>query len=118
MKIVEQQHITQVSARQRAGRAARKGEGETYRLYTETDYDAIDKEVIPATEYNADYDECHLLNTRHPIAWANAPPEANMAEAGARCEKLGLVRSGELTAFGMNVMSIRLQPSMAVVLTD
>ena len=109
---------SQAAAAQRAGRAARQGPGTAYRLWEEgghkgrPPYDApeiVTADLAPLVLKIAQWgsDPCDLR-------WLDPPPEASLASARKRLEKLGaLDADGRITGFGSRLAAMPLDPEGA-----
>ncbi len=116
--------ISQASAIQRAGRAARTGPGVCFRLYTRSDYDsrpAFEKAEILRTDLSQAFLELKGLN-RLPLDWfENPPPETSQAAFDLLYE-LGAFASpsaaGALTDSGRKMASLPLHPRLSRLLLE
>lgn len=112
---------SQASAAQRAGRAARQGQGVAYRLWEEAGHAGRPPFDLPEIA-TADLAPLVLSlarwGTADPVSlpWLDPPPAASVAAARARLVGLGaLDESGRITARGEALASLPLDPAQAAM---
>ena len=112
---------SQAAAAQRAGRAARQGPGTAYRLWEQGGHKGR-PEFDPPEIVTADLAPLVLKVAQWgsdplDLRWLDPPPEASLASAQQRLEKLGaLDSSGRITAFGGQLASMPLDPEGAAAI--
>lgn len=115
---IEVARISQASAVQRAGRAARTAPGRVIRLYTREDFarrPAQDAPEIMRRELT------HLLLDMHGcgvrdvsgLPWLTAPPAPAITAAEQLLVRLGAVADGRLTQLGSRMAALPLHPRLA-----
>lgn len=111
--------VSQASAAQRAGRAARQGPGVAYRLWEEASHRAL-PEFAPPEVANADLAPLILRlakwGSSDPagLQWLDAPPEASVAAARASLAALGaLDAGGRITPLGEAIAALPMAPDQA-----
>lgn len=111
--------VSQASAAQRAGRAARQGPGVAYRLWEEASHRAL-PEFAPPEVANADLAPLILRlakwGSSDPagLQWLDAPPEPSVAAARASLEALGaLDAGGRITPLGEAIAALPMAPDQA-----
>ncbi len=120
---LETRRASQAAAGQRAGRAARQGPGVAYRLWAEAAHPGRPPYAPPEIE-TADLAPLVLSLARwgagdpQSLPWLDAPPEASIASARGRLEKLGALHDGRrITDWGRKVAALPMDPvSAAAVL--
>lgn len=112
---------SQAAAAQRAGRAARQAPGTAYRLWEQGGHKGR-PEFDPPEIVTADLAPLVLKVAQWgsdplDLRWLDPPPEASLASAQHRLEKLGaLDSSGRITAFGGRLASMPLDPEGAAAI--
>ncbi|MBO9510987.1 ATP-dependent helicase HrpB [Erythrobacter sp. A6_0] len=112
---------SQAAAAQRAGRAARQAPGTAYRLWEQGGHKGR-PEFDPPEIVTADLAPLVLKVAQWgsdplDLRWLDPPPEASLASAQQRLEKLGaLDSSGRITAFGGRLASMPLDPEGAAAI--
>ena len=113
---------SQAAADQRAGRAARQGPGVAYRLWEEGGH-AGRPAFAPPEIYIADLAPLLLRLAKwgntdpSALNWLDPPPEASVASARGRLERLGAVDSeGGLTSFGEKIAALPIDPADAAAI--
>ncbi len=107
---------SQAAATQRAGRAARLGPGVAYRLWEEAAHPgrpAFDPPEIETADLTPLVLSLAKWGTEDPasLAWLDPPPEASIAAARDRLEKLGaLDTSGKISPQGNQIASLPMDP--------
>jgi ATP-dependent helicase HrpB len=114
--------VSQASAAQRAGRAARQGPGAAYRLWEEASHKAL-PEFAPPEILTADLAPLLLRlaqwGAADPagLAWLDAPPEASVAAARDALQSLGaLGEAGQITKLGKAIADLPMAPDQAAAL--
>lgn len=114
--------VSQASAVQRAGRAARQGPGVAYRLWEEASHKSL-PEFAPPEIVSADLAPLLLRLAKWGaadpagLAWLDPPPEASVAAARAMLESLGALDvAGRITPFGEAIASLPMAPDQAAAL--
>ena len=114
--------VSQASAAQRAGRAARQGPGVAYRLWEEAAHKAL-PEFAPPEITSADLAPLLLRlarwGTADPagLAWLDPPPEVAVAAARSTLEGLGaLDPAGRITPLGQAIAALPMAPDQAAAL--
>lgn len=113
---------SQASATQRAGRAARQGDGVAYRLWEEAATAGLprfDPPEILEADLSALTLDCALWGVGDPrsLKWLDTPPEAAIAEARSRLSLLGAVDTdGRPTAHGKAIARLPLPPRLGHML--
>ncbi len=114
--------VSQASAAQRAGRAARQGPGVAYRLWEEAAHKAL-PEFAPPEIATADLAPLLLRLAKWGSAdpgelqWLDAPPEASVAAARASLAMLGaLDEAGRITPLGAAIAALPMAPDQAAAL--
>ncbi len=113
---------SQAAAAQRSGRAARQGPGVAYRLWEEDGH--AGRPVFDTPEMlSADLAPLVLGLAKWGVAdptglqWLDAPPDASLASAHSRLEKLGaLDAEGRITQHGNRIASLPMEPWQAAML--
>ncbi len=107
---------SQASAAQRAGRAARLGPGVAYRLWNEASHTgrpAFDPPEMEIADLAPLLLSLAKWGTANPasLQWIDTPPDASIASARRRLEKLGaLDANGAITPWGHQVASLPMSP--------
>jgi ATP-dependent helicase HrpB len=111
--------ISQASAWQRAGRAAREGPGWCYRLYSEIEFKERPAEEIPEI-LRADLSEILLVSAAwgRPLEWFRPPKESLWEHAREILEKIGSLYQGRLTDIGERMLHYPLAPRMARIMVE
>jgi ATP-dependent helicase HrpB len=109
--------VSQASAIQRAGRAARQGPGICVRLYTQTDFEQRMAFEIPEMK-RADLAPVYLelLQWTEPrnLPWLEPPGEGQLKSAESLLHLLGAIDAGgELTELGKKIARSPLHPRLA-----
>jgi ATP-dependent helicase HrpB len=111
--------VSQASATQRAGRAARQGPGVAYRLWEEAAHKSL-PEFAPPEITSADLAPLLLRLAKWGsgdpagLPWLDPPPEAAVAAARAALEALGaLDAAGRITRLGEAIASLPMAPDQA-----
>ncbi|MGY6635954.1 MAG: ATP-dependent helicase HrpB [Erythrobacter sp.] len=114
--------VSQASATQRAGRAARQGPGVAYRLWEEAAHKSL-PEFAPPEITSADLAPLLLRlakwGSADPVQlqWLDAPPEASVAAARASLVALGaLDGAGRITPLGEAIAALAMAPDQAAAL--
>ena len=112
---------SQAAAAQRAGRAARQSHGTAYRLWEQGGHkgrlefdppEIVTADLAPLVLKVAQWGSDPL-----DLRWLDPPPEASLASAQHRLEKLGaLDSSGRITDFGGRIASMPLDPEGAAAI--
>jgi len=119
---LETRRISQSSAEQRAGRAARLGPGMVYRLWSEFEHRNLVSDARPEI-LSADLAPlalellCWGTDTPEGLHWLDAPPPGPFAQALSLLERLGAVDdAGRLTRRGRALAQVPAHPRVASVL--
>ncbi|MEA1619205.1 ATP-dependent helicase HrpB [Erythrobacter sp. T5W1-R] len=114
--------VSQASAVQRAGRAARQGPGVAYRLWEEASHKSL-PEFAPPEIVSADLAPLLLRLAKWGaadpagLAWLDPPPEASVAAARAMLESLGALDvAGRITPLGEAIAALPMAPDQAAAL--
>lgn len=114
--------VSQASATQRAGRAARQGPGVAYRLWEEAAHKAL-PEFAPPEITSADLAPLLLRlakwGTADPagLSWLDTPPAASVSAARASLAELGaLDAAGRITPWGDAIAALPMAPDQAAAL--
>lgn len=114
--------VSQASAAQRAGRAARQGPGVAYRLWEEAAHKALPA-FAPPEITSADLAPLLLRLAKwgsadpKELQWLDTPPEASVAAARASLEALGaLDEAGRITPLGEAIAALPVAPDQAAAL--
>ena len=114
--------VSQASAVQRAGRAARQGPGVAYRLWEEASHKSL-PEFAPPEIVSADLAPLLLRLAKWgaadpaELAWLDPPSEASVAAARAMLLSLGALDvAGRITPFGEAIASLPMAPDQAAAL--
>ena len=107
---------SQAAATQRAGRAARQSAGTAYRLWEEGGHGGRPEFAPPEIE-TVDLTPLMLKLARwgtsdpKSLAWLDAPPDASVAAARGRLQKLGaLSEAGAITPWGKQIAQLPMDP--------
>lgn len=111
--------VSQASAAQRAGRAARQAAGVAYCLWEEASHKAL-PEFAPPEILTADLAPLLLRLAQWGagdpagLAWLDAPPEASVAAARGALQSLGaLDTAGRITPLGEAIAALPMSPDQA-----
>jgi ATP-dependent helicase HrpB len=111
--------VSQASAAQRAGRAARQGPGVAYRLWEEASHKAL-PEFAPPEIVSADLAPLILRLARWgssdptTLRWLDLPPEGAVVAARGSLETLGALDGvGRITALGEAIAALPMAPDQA-----
>ena len=114
--------VSQASAAQRAGRAARQGPGVAYRLWEEASHKAL-PEFAPPEILTADLAPLVLRLAQWGagdpagLAWLDAPPDVSIAAAQASLTALGAIELGvRITSLGKAIATLPMSPDQAAAL--
>lgn len=113
--------VSQASATQRAGRAARTGKGQCIRLYSEHDYScrqAFDVPEIRRSELSQVLLElmaCGFTDFEK-TPWFEVPPAGHIQQALALLQYLGAVQNGVLTPMGEHMTALPMHPRLSRLL--
>lgn len=112
---------SRAASAQRAGRAARQGQGVAYRLWEEAAHPGR-PEFDPPEMLTADLAPLLLTLARWgtgdpaAMAWLDPPPAPAMAAARGRLEAMGaLDEAGRITEFGRKLAALPLEPTLAAL---
>ncbi|MGO9411237.1 MAG: ATP-dependent helicase HrpB [Spirochaetia bacterium] len=112
------ERVSQSSADQRRGRAARLGPGVCVRFWSESEKipPNADPEIL-RSDLSGLVLECALWGARDPaaLAWMDAPPASAWAQAWETLRMLGLVTDRGPTALGRTVAGLGLPPRLGVL---
>lgn len=122
VETLETQRISKASADQRAGRAARTGPGQCFRLWTKLDHIALQQFDLPDVKKIEMTDT--LLSLSHwgypdpkKFNWFEPPHAENLAQGQNLLKDLGLItKDGLLTEAGRKVVDIPLHPRESILL--
>ncbi len=110
------------SATQRAGRAARQGQGHAFRLWQEAANGGLipfDPPEIIESDLTGLVLDCALWGEYEPqkLSWLDAPPLAGLKQARKQLEDLSLLdSSGHITQYGKCAAQLPLPPHLANML--
>ncbi|USI71391.1 ATP-dependent helicase HrpB [Sphingomonas morindae] len=116
------ERVSQATATQRAGRAARQGPGTVYRLWeaaAQAGLPPFDPPEILEADLSGLLLDCALWGVGDPatLRWLDPPPAAALAEARARLTALGaLDGDGRPTAHGRRIAALPLPPRLGHML--
>jgi len=112
------ERVSQSSADQRRGRAARLGPGLCVRFWSESEKipPRADPEIL-RTDLSGLVLECALWGARDPaaLAWMDAPPSSAWTQAWETLRMLGLVTDSGPTVLGRSVAGLGLPPRLGVL---
>lgn len=120
---LETKKISKSSAIQRAGRAARLGEGHAFRLYSKHEY-AERFEFEKPEIVRADLCETLLLlctlgeEQALSLPWAELPPQKSWETSQKLLEQLGAIADGKLTEIGKAMSRFPLHPRLSRLLVE
>ena len=114
LKHLTDKKISQASAIQRAGRAAREDKGSCYRLYAKMDFESRPYQTSPEIE-RSDLSEIILYLSSLPIQlqWFHAPLEEFLEEAYHSLQAIGALSEGKLTPIGKEMLRFHLPPRIS-----
>ena len=124
METLKTRPISQANANQRMGRAGREFPGECYRLYTESSFTELDKEMEPEIK------RCNLasvmlllkasgVESLGDFEFLDPPPREAWLSALETCLVLGaLDKQGQLTEMGKKMAGFPLDPVFSKVLIE
>lgn len=106
--------ISQSSAVQRAGRAAREDKGSCYRLYSKMDFDSRPFENSPEIE-RSDLAEILLYIKSLPftVDWFHSPPKEYLQDAFDSLHSIGALENDLLTEIGKKMLRYHLPPRIS-----
>ncbi len=113
--------ISQASADQRAGRAARQGPGVCYRLWSERSHRARERQRPPEIEHS-DLSSLALslvglgVSTSEELKWLTPPPKPAFDLAMSELEDLGITENKSVTSRGKAVLRLAASPHIASLL--
>ena len=113
--------ISQASADQRAGRAARLGPGLCYRLWSERSHRSRERQRPPEIE-NSDLSSLALslaglgVGNAEQLNWLTPPPKTAFDLAWKELESLRIVQEGRITTFGQQALRFGTNPRLASLL--
>lgn len=116
------ERASQAAAMQRAGRAGRQGPGTVYRLWEAAATSGLppfDPPEILDSDLTGLLLDCAVWGVTDPtsLAWLDPPPQAALAEAGARLARIGaLDHAGRATGHGRSIARLPLEPRLAHML--
>ncbi|MDA9008425.1 ATP-dependent helicase HrpB [Alphaproteobacteria bacterium] len=113
--------ISQASADQRAGRAARLGPGICYRLWSERSHRSRERQRPPEIE-NSNLSSLALnlaglgVNKADQLTWLTPPPKTAFDLALKELESLHIVQDGRITTLGQQALRFGTSPRLASLL--
>jgi len=117
---LELRRISQSSAIQRAGRAAREGPGTCVRLYGEADFHARPVREVPEIQSGELSELVLLLHVlgQPELEWLDPPPPEAWRAAEELLERLAATYNGQLTSDGKRMARLPLHPRLARLLLE
>ena len=116
--------VSKSSAIQRKGRAGREAEGHCFRLYTESDYKALEKNTTPEI-LRCDLSDALLgmkargVNDILNFPFLDPPPRDALEKALLQLLQLGaLDHDGSITETGLQIAKLPLTPSLGRVIVE
>lgn len=116
--------VSQSAAIQRKGRAGREAPGQVWRLYTERDYDHLDKRTTPEI-LRCDLSAAVLgLKARGVddvvgFPWLDSPKREALEKALLQLLQLGaLTETGQISDIGLKIAKLPLTPTLGRVLVE
>ncbi len=117
LKHLTDKKISQSSAIQRAGRAAREDKGQCYRLFAKMDFDARPYQSTPEIE-RSDLSEIILYLSSLPleIKWFHSPLKEFLDDAYDSLHAIGALENRKITTIGKEMLAFHLPPRLSRVL--
>ena len=114
LKHLMEKKISQSSAIQRSGRAAREDKGFCFRLYSKMDYESRNYEATPEIE-RSDLSEVALYLASLPfkIEWFHHPPKEYFEAAIDSLHSIGALENQLLTEIGKKMLRYHLPPRLS-----